>query len=54
MPLGELGGAAVDALIARVEGRPAGDVMIGEPMSLLLRSSVGKPGVRPVATGTGG
>jgi LacI family transcriptional regulator len=54
MPLGELGGAAVDALIARVEGRPSGDVMIGEPMSLLLRSSVGKPGARPAATGTGG
>jgi DNA-binding LacI/PurR family transcriptional regulator len=54
MPLGELGGAAVDALIARVEGRPSGDVMIGEPMSLLLRSSVGKPGARPAATGTSG
>jgi LacI family transcriptional regulator len=43
MPLAELGGAAVDALIARVEGRAAGDVMIREPMSLQLRGSVSSP-----------
>jgi LacI family transcriptional regulator len=55
MPLAELGSAAVDALIARVEGSQAGDVMVREPMSLLLRDSVSRPG-RPAAnraTGTG-
>jgi len=51
MPLAELGSAAVDALITRVEGRSAGDVMVGEPMSLMLRESVARPGARPAATG---
>ncbi len=40
MPLSELGAAAVDALIARIEGAPAGDVMVREPMSLIRRGSV--------------
>ena len=39
MPLAELGSAAVDALITRVEGGPAGDVMITEPMELVSRAS---------------
>jgi DNA-binding LacI/PurR family transcriptional regulator len=43
MPLAELGRAAVDALIARIEGEPAADVMIKEPMSLQLRGSTGAP-----------
>jgi len=43
MPLVELGASAVDALIARVEGRVASDVMVREPMSLIARSSVGPP-----------
>ena len=47
MPLAELGSAAVDALIARIdqEAGPgeAGDVMIREPMSLVLRESVAAP-----------
>jgi LacI family transcriptional regulator len=43
MPLPELGAAAVDALIARVEGRPAGDVLVREPMSLCQRASVAPP-----------
>jgi LacI family transcriptional regulator len=43
MPLAELGGAAVDALIARVEGSPTTDVMIREPMFLLPRGSVAAP-----------
>ena len=43
MPLAELGGAAVDQLIARIERQPAGDVMIGEPMKLLTRRSVARP-----------
>jgi DNA-binding LacI/PurR family transcriptional regulator len=45
MPLVELGGAAVDALIARVEGHPAADVMVGEPMFLVPRGSVAPPGL---------
>jgi LacI family transcriptional regulator len=43
MPLVELGAAAVDGLIARVEGRPATDVVISEPMFLISRGSVGPP-----------
>jgi LacI family transcriptional regulator, galactose operon repressor len=43
MPLLELGSAAVDALIARIEQVPAGDVMVREPMRLLLRGSVAEP-----------
>ena len=54
MPLAELGGAAVDALIARVEGSPAGDVLVRQPMNLQLRGSVSRPAVRPAATGASG
>jgi LacI family transcriptional regulator len=43
MPLPELGAAAVDALIARIEGTPAGDVMVREPMILRQRASVAPP-----------
>jgi DNA-binding LacI/PurR family transcriptional regulator len=43
MPLAELGSAAVDALIARIEQGEAGDVMIREPMRLVLRESVAGP-----------
>jgi DNA-binding LacI/PurR family transcriptional regulator len=43
MPLPELGGAAVDALITRIEGASAGDVMVREPMSLQQRHSVARP-----------
>jgi LacI family transcriptional regulator len=43
MPLPELGAAAVDALIARIEGGPAGDVMVREPMILRQRASVAPP-----------
>jgi DNA-binding LacI/PurR family transcriptional regulator len=46
MPLAELGSAAVDALIARVEAQDpvtAADVMIRDPMSLVHRDSVGPP-----------
>jgi LacI family transcriptional regulator len=48
MPLAELGSAAVDALIARIDQGEPGDVMIREPMSLVLRQSVaGPPAGRP-------
>jgi len=40
MPLAELGSAAVDALIARVEGSPETDVLVREPMSMIHRNSV--------------
>jgi DNA-binding LacI/PurR family transcriptional regulator len=43
MPFSELGAAAVDALIARIEGAPAGDVMVREPMRLIRRGSVAPP-----------
>jgi len=43
MPLEELGSAAVDALVARIEGGIAADVLVREPMSLVARSSVGAP-----------
>jgi LacI family transcriptional regulator len=40
MPLAELGSAAVDALIARVEGGSERDVLIREPMRMIHRGSV--------------
>lgn len=40
MPLAELGSAAVDALIARVEGSPERDVLVREPMRMIHRDSV--------------
>jgi len=40
MPLAELGAAAIDALIARVEGEPERDVLVREPMQLISRDSV--------------
>jgi LacI family transcriptional regulator len=43
MPLAELGAAAVDALIARIDGAGGSDVRITEPMSLVSRGSVGPP-----------
>ena len=43
MPLADLGSAAVDALIARIEREPAGDVMVHQPMSLVPRASVTHP-----------
>jgi LacI family transcriptional regulator len=43
MPLAELGTAAVDALIARIDGEGGSDVLIRQPMSLLPRRSVGPP-----------
>jgi LacI family transcriptional regulator len=53
MPLGELGAAAVDALIARIEGsvadvgagagRQATDLLVREPMFLVPRASVAAP-----------
>jgi DNA-binding LacI/PurR family transcriptional regulator len=42
MPLAELGGAAVDALIARIEGGPAQDVLVRMPMRLVPRDSVAR------------
>jgi len=41
MPLAELGSAAVDALITRVEGGEERDVLVRAPMTLLRRNSVG-------------
>jgi LacI family transcriptional regulator len=43
MPLVELGAAAVDALIARIEGSPAEDVLVRSPMFLVPRASVAPP-----------
>ena len=40
MPLAELGSAAVDALISRVEGGPEHDVLVKSPMTLVRRESV--------------
>jgi LacI family transcriptional regulator len=54
MPLAELGGAAVDALIARVEGGQPGDVLVREPMNLLLRDSASRPGAQHAPAGAGG
>jgi LacI family transcriptional regulator, galactose operon repressor len=50
MPLAELGIAAVDALIARIERGPAANVMVAEPMRLILRGSVTGPRSADLAT----
>jgi LacI family transcriptional regulator, galactose operon repressor len=50
MPLSELGSAAVDALVARIEGTPATDVMIREPLYLIPRASVAVPRPRAPVT----
>jgi LacI family transcriptional regulator len=47
MPLAELGAAAVDALIARIEGTHAREVMVSDPMFLVPRVSVARPPERP-------
>jgi LacI family transcriptional regulator len=49
MPLVELGAAAVDALISRIEGAPPSDLLISEPMSLISRASAG-PAPGPIPT----
>jgi LacI family transcriptional regulator len=43
MPLAELGGAAVDALIARIDGGTTADTLVREPMFLVPRASVAAP-----------
>jgi DNA-binding LacI/PurR family transcriptional regulator len=43
MPLAELGIAAVDALIARIDGTSATDVLVRDPMFLVPRASVAPP-----------
>lgn len=43
MPLEELGSAAVDVLLDRLAGAPAGDLVIQTPPRLILRSSTGPP-----------
>jgi LacI family transcriptional regulator len=43
MPLAELGAAAVDELVARVEGAAARDVVISDPLYLVPRASVAPP-----------
>jgi LacI family transcriptional regulator len=52
MPLAELGSAAVDALIARIEGTPASDVLVREPMFLVSRGSVAAPPKHATSSGT--
>jgi DNA-binding LacI/PurR family transcriptional regulator len=46
MPLAELGSAAVDALLARIDRLPASDVLVHEPVRLLPRRSVAPPLMR--------
>ena len=43
MPMHEMGAAAVDAILARIEGMPAVDVTVGIPPQIVLRSSTGPP-----------
>lgn len=44
MPLAELGAAAVDALLAQLDGHPAADVDLDLPARLTLRASTAAPG----------
>jgi DNA-binding LacI/PurR family transcriptional regulator len=43
MPMHEMGAAAVDAILARIEGRPPADVTVGVAPQIILRSSTGPP-----------
>ncbi|MGP4043221.1 LacI family DNA-binding transcriptional regulator [Streptomyces sp. 2A115] len=43
MPLYELGTAAVDALVAAIEGTPTGDVLVPTEPRLVLRGSTARP-----------
>jgi LacI family transcriptional regulator len=43
MPLYELGTAAVDALVAAIEGAPPGDVLVPTEPRLMLRGSTARP-----------
>jgi DNA-binding LacI/PurR family transcriptional regulator len=49
MPLHELGTAAVDALVATIEGKPTGDVVVPTEPRLVLRASTARP-ARPGET----
>lgn len=46
MPLHELGAAAVDALLERIEGHPPADVTVEAPPELIVRASTGPPATR--------
>ena len=43
MPLYELGTAAVDSLVATIENRPVGDVVVPTEPRLVLRGSTAGP-----------
>jgi LacI family transcriptional regulator len=43
MPLYELGTAAVDALVATIEGAPVGDIVVPTEPRLVLRGSTARP-----------
>ncbi|KUO15569.1 LacI family DNA-binding transcriptional regulator [Streptomyces dysideae] len=47
MPLYELGAAAVEALVAAIQGAPLGDVVVPTEPCLMLRRSTARPGERP-------
>jgi DNA-binding LacI/PurR family transcriptional regulator len=49
MPLADLGRLSVDALVTRIAGDEAADVLIREPITLQLRESAGPPAARPLA-----
>lgn len=53
MPLAELGAAAVDALITRIDSGAGSDILISEPMYLVSRGSVGSVPAGTGPTGTG-
>ncbi len=42
MPLAELGAAAVDALVGRIEGTASGDLVVDRPIRLVGRRSVAR------------
>jgi DNA-binding LacI/PurR family transcriptional regulator len=53
MPLADLGKLAVDALVTRIEGEPATDVLIRDPISLVERASAAPLGVREAVAAPG-
>ena len=51
MPLAELGAAAVDALVGRIEGTASGDLVVDRPIRLVGRGVVARRTARPASAG---
>jgi DNA-binding LacI/PurR family transcriptional regulator len=46
MPMHEMGIAAVDAILDRIEGKPTSDLTVATPPEIIVRNSTAPPGRR--------